>query len=73
MKLSQTQWVLQALRNGPLTAMEALDGCNCFRLAARIKDLRDAGYAIDTRHHTLPSGKTIAVYHLMQQRELFHA
>lgn len=73
MKQTQTQWVLQALHKGPLTAMEALQGCNCFRLAARIKDLRDAGHAIDTRHHTLPSGKTIAVYHPMHQQELFHA
>ena len=73
MKQTQNQWVLDALFKGPLTAMEALNGCDCFRLAARIKDLRDVGFAIETRYRTLPTGKTIAVYHLMHQQELFNA
>lgn len=73
MKQTQTQWVLQRLRLGPLTALEALDGCGCFRLAARIRDLRDAGHPIETRHRTLPNGKTVAVYQLMIQEDFFHA
>lgn len=73
MKQTQCEWVLQRLQLGPVTAMDALDGCNCFRLAARIKDLRDAGHAIETIHKTLPNGKTIAVYRLLFQKELFHA
>jgi hypothetical protein len=73
MRLTQTQWILEALRKGPLTAQEAQTGCSCWRLAARIKDLRLAGYDIATRNRTLPSGKTIGVYHLMHQRELFNA
>jgi len=72
MKQSQTQWVLQRLKLGPLTALEALDGFGCFRLAARIQDLRDAGHTIETTFRTLPTGKTIAVYKLLIQKELFH-
>jgi hypothetical protein len=73
MKQTQTQWVLQRLRLGPLTALEALDGCGCFRLAARIQDLRAAGHTIETHFRMMPSGKSIAVYQLLIQKELFHA
>jgi len=49
-----------------------LNGFGCFRLAARIQDLRDAGHTIETTFRTLPTGKTIAVYKLLIQKELFH-
>jgi hypothetical protein len=66
MKQTQTEWIFDALKRGPLTAIEALDGCNCFRLAARINDLRQAGHEIKTENRTLANGKTIAVYHLKE-------
>ncbi len=66
MKQTQTEWILDALKRGPLTALDALDGCNCFRLAARIADLRQAGHEIKTENRTLANGKTIAVYHLKE-------
>jgi hypothetical protein len=69
MSRSQTQWILDALHKGPLTTMEALHGCNCFRLAARINDLRNAGHDIETRNHTLPSGKTIGIYFLKRDKQ----
>jgi hypothetical protein len=47
--------------------MDALEGCNCFRLAARIADLRQAGHHIETENRTLTNGKTIAVYHLKEK------
>lgn len=68
--MTQTEWVLNELRHGPLTAIEALKGCGCFRLAARIKDLREAGHEIETRNLELPNGKHIAQYVL---KELEHA
>ena len=40
MSQSQTQWILEALKRGPLTPIAALEGCGCFRLAARIKEER---------------------------------
>lgn len=67
MKQTQTEWILDALKRGPLTALDALDGCNCFRLAARIADLRQAGHEIKTENRTLVNGKTIAVYHLEER------
>jgi hypothetical protein len=67
MKQTQTHWILDELKRGPITAMDALEGCNCFRLAARIADLRQAGHHIETKNRTLTNGKTIAVYHLKEK------
>lgn len=66
--MTQTQWILDALQRGPLTPLDALNGCGCFRLAARIGDLRQAGHPIETTHLTLPNGKTIAQYHLKERK-----
>ena len=47
--ISQCADILRALKQGrTLTAMEALSEFGCFRLAARIHDLRGDGYAITT-------------------------
>jgi hypothetical protein len=67
--MTQTQWVLEALKQGPLTPIDALNGCGCFRLAARIADLRQAGHDITTHNHTLPNGKVVAQYHLNQLKQ----
>jgi hypothetical protein len=47
--MSQASDVLSHLRRKPITPMEALGLYGCFRLAARIKDLRDLGHLIGTR------------------------
>ena len=62
--MTQSQWILKALSTRPLTAIEALEGCGCFRLAARIKDLRQQGHDIKTRSLILLDGKIVAQYHL---------
>lgn len=62
--MTQAQQILSMLQRGPVTAMDALQHCNCFRLAARIKDLREAGHDITTTHITLPNGKVVAQYQL---------
>ena len=47
--MSQNYEVLTRLQSGrTLTAVEALREFGCFRLAARICDLRDAGFNIKT-------------------------
>ena len=47
---SQTKMIKAALENGAaLTPLDALERFGCFRLGARIKELRDAGMAIETR------------------------
>lgn len=65
--MTQTQWILDALKRGPLTQLDALQGCGCFRLASRINDLRRAGHHIETEHRHLPNGKVVAAYHLKEE------
>lgn len=60
---TQTDRILAHLRSGKhLTALEALNRFGCLRLAARIKDLKDDGYAIDAQLVELPNGKKVASY-----------
>lgn len=66
--MTQTEWILSRLKDGAhLTQMDALNGCQCFRLASRINDLRNAGHDIVTQNRTLPNGKVVAAYHLKQK------
>jgi hypothetical protein len=51
-------------RRGSITAIEALIIYKCFRLAARVKDLRDYGVSIRTEIRTDPKGAKYARYHL---------
>ena len=45
--MTQEQWILDALkRRRKLTALDALKGCGCFRLAARISDLASRATAL---------------------------
>jgi hypothetical protein len=49
MKESQSQQILRQLIEGTgITPQHALNKFGCFRLAARIADLRSAGYNIKT-------------------------
>jgi len=66
--MSQSQWILKVLEQRPLTPLEALHGCGCFRLAARIKELREQGHDIKTKALILPDGKIVAQYHLESKR-----
>lgn len=62
---SQNAQILEYLRtHSHITAYEALGLFRCFRLAARIFELKRAGYKIntDTRHDV--TGKTYARYSL---------
>ena len=46
--MSQRDRILAHLKSGkPLTGLEALDRFGCFRLAARIGELRESGYRIE--------------------------
>jgi hypothetical protein len=61
--------VLALLRLHPdgLTDLEALQQAGCRRLAARIYDLRAAGYSIISEQVRTPSGKHIARYRLADE------
>lgn len=47
---NQRNQILKYLQSGkPITPIEALNKFGCFRLSARIKELRDAGHVIETK------------------------
>jgi len=46
--MSHQHKILQHLRRKPITPIQALNLYGCFRLAARILDLRDEGHDIRT-------------------------
>lgn len=63
--MTQAARVLDDLRRGPVDVRDFPPG---FRLAARVKDLRDAGHPIDTETVTLPGGTKVARYVLRPTR-----
>lgn len=71
--MSQCNDILRHMQEkGSITALEALDLYGCFRLAARIKDLREDGHMIVTEEVTLANNKTIAKY-ILAKKEMQHA
>lgn len=63
-KESQNKAILRFMKmGGRITPMEALALCGCFRLSARIYDLREIGHKIKTDMVTI-NGKTVAEYSL---------
>ena len=59
--MTQVDRLLDELRHGPVDVRDFPAG---FRLAARIKDLRDAGHRITTSTLRLPGGAKVARYQL---------
>jgi len=69
--MTQTEMIRTHLENGrDITPLEALDQYGCFRLAARIDELRKAGLDIETITETR-NGKKYAKYKLRGQMEMF--
>jgi hypothetical protein len=69
MSATQCQLILTLLRaygDRGLTAMDALREANCFRLAARIADLKAEGHDITSTMETTDTGKRIARYRLVE-------
>ena len=65
---SQNKEILKLLKEGnKLTQMDAFELFKCWRLAARIKNLRDDGHQIHTEIVTLPNKKRIAYYSLIKE------
>ena len=62
-KRSQKLQILEYLTaGGELTALEALERFGCFRLAARIADIREMGYEIERSWRDTANGARVAVY-----------
>ena len=67
---SQNLKILEALKKGArLTPMDALHLCGCFRLSARIADLRMAGHKIFS-HIVERNGKHVAEYYMGAKRKI---
>lgn len=62
---TQANRILRYLEAGNrLTALEALERFQCFRLAARVHELRREGHDIQERMVEVGSGKRVAEYSL---------
>ena len=73
-KMSQTDLILDYLLNGgKLTALEALDKFGCFRLGARIWDIRNMGYIVDKQTIVTPGGARIAIYSIKEENRCLTA
>ena len=65
-KLTQSADILRWLRKGrSITPLLALRRFNCFRLGARIYDLREAGHDIRRTWANLGNGKRVARYSMV--------
>lgn len=65
---NQNTAILATLKRGErLTSLEALDRFGCFRLPARIYDLRGQGYDIEDRTVATQSGKRVKEYWLKRE------
>lgn len=62
---AQSKAILAHLQQGKtITGIEALNEFGCFRLPARIKELKDQGHNIISEMIKLPNGKHVARYKL---------
>jgi predicted ArsR family transcriptional regulator len=67
-KMTQKQEILVHLKkHGEITPLDALKEFGCFRLAARIHELRKAGYKITNKTEKNILGKTITSYVLSEE------
>jgi len=65
---TQSALILRHLSQGwSLTPLEALREYECFRLAARVFDLREAGHDIHMALTTNTAGKRVGVYTLISK------
>lgn len=63
---NQAAQILAHLKEGKaITPIDALTRFGCFRLGARIFELRQAGHAIETERVETPNGSNVAKYRLV--------
>ena len=63
--MTQTAQILQHLKTEPITPLSALKLYGCFRLAARIDDIKNMGYKIRTELIS-KNGKRFARYRMVK-------
>lgn len=63
--MSQAHDILEALKAGDkITPLDALQRFGCFRLGARVHELRQTGLDVKSRLVATPSGKHVSEYSL---------
>ena len=64
--MTQNEWIFKRMKKSKklLTTMEALNGCGCLRLAARINELKNQGHKIK-KYWVQKGEKKFAGYMLM--------
>ena len=73
-KRTQNNKILQHLLNcHSITPIEALEKFGCFRLGARIFELRKKGFIIDTNHVDNGKGNKFAKYTLIHNEPMLGA
>lgn len=66
---TQSRMILEWLKDGlKLTPLDALHAFGCFRLSARIYDLKQAGWPIQCERVTLENEKVVAEYSMTTNR-----
>jgi hypothetical protein len=61
--MSQNTAILMHLKSGRfITPLQALDQFGCFRLAARIKELKESGHRIASSKVQVSDGKYVSQY-----------
>ena len=65
-EMSQKTAILDMLKRGPVTPLDALSKLGVFRLAARVRELREEGHSIVT-HIEHQGDKDFARYELEQR------
>lgn len=69
-KPTQAERLLQMLRERGemgVTPLAALEHLQCFRLASRVHDLKEAGHVIETRKVATSGGAVVACYVLIEK------
>ena len=66
--MNQSDRILDHLRRGPITGIEALNLYGCFRLAARVNDLKKLGHDIATET-VKKDKKSYASYYLREPQD----
>lgn len=70
--MSQAVQILKLLKAGrTVTPLDALRECGCFRLSARIFDLKEMGWPIECERRDVGDGAVVGHYTLVNNKDLW--
>ena len=72
MTVKQIEQILEYLKTGKtLTPIESLNMFGCFRLAARVFELKKRGWPIECDRRDVGNGKVVGHYTLVNNKDLW--